>query len=156
MTDPTDETQPHPIANPGASTVPESPASPIAPPAGATSASAEALPPSGDASAEALPPSGDASAEALPPAAPLRANPDRAAASDWREPPWFPPRERPRHRGPSLVAIVVGLSLLAVGIYYFLDRTLGLDVPAIRWSSVWPIILIVFGGLIVLRALGRR
>jgi hypothetical protein len=135
MTDPTDETQPHPIANPGESPVPESPASPIAPP------------PPGASSADAPPPS---------PAPPLRAKPDRAAASDWREPPWFPPRERPRDRGPSLVAIVVGLSLLAVGIYYFLDRTLGLDIPAIRWSSVWPIVLIVFGGLIVLRALRRR
>ena len=137
MTDPTDETQPHATAGAGSGPVPESPASPIAsPPAGATSGSAEAPPPS--------------------PAPPLRANPDRAAASDWREPPWIPPRERPRDRGPSLVAIVVGLALLAAGMYYFLRQTLGIDLPPIRWSSVWPILLILFGGLIVVRALGRR
>src|SRR6185437_12047488 len=140
MTDPTDETQPHPTAGAGSAgpgDVPESPSSPIAPP------------PSDE------PPSGTAPPTRPPTDPPLRADPDRPT-SDWREPPWFPPRERARDRGPSLVAIVVGLGLLAIGIYYFLRQTLGVDIPPIRWSSVWPVILIVIGGLIVLRALGRR
>jgi hypothetical protein len=146
MTDPTDETQPHPTADAGSAdagsagagsagsgAVPESPSSPIAPPL----------------------PDEPPSADPPPPDPPLRADPDRPT-SDWREPPWFPPRERARDRGPGLVAIVVGLGLLAIGIYYFLRQTLGVDIPAIRWSSVWPVILIVIGGLIVLRTLGRR
>ena len=143
MTDPTDETQPHPTAGAGSAgpgDVPESPSSPIAPPPPDEPPSAAPAAPS------AGPPPGDP---------PLRANPDRPT-SDWREPPWFPPRERARDRGPSLVAIVVGLGLLAIGIYYFLRQTLGVDIPPIRWSSVWPVIIIVIGGLIVLRALGRR
>ncbi|MEA2549586.1 MAG: hypothetical protein QOE42_2184, partial [Chloroflexota bacterium] len=77
------------------------------------------------------------------------------ADSGWREPAWFPPRDR-RDRRPGVVAIVVGLALIAVGLYYFLDRTLGLDMPAIQWSSLWPIILIVIGGLILLRSFQRR
>src|SRR6185295_8165403 len=86
MTDPTDETQPHPTAGAGSAdsgAVPESPASPIAPP-----------PPDAPPSADPPPP---------PSEPPLRADPDRPT-SDWREPPWFPPRERARDGGPSLVA----------------------------------------------------
>ena len=48
-----------------------------------------------------------------------------------------------------------GLILLA-GIWFFLERTLGIELPDIRWSTVWPVLLIVLGGFIVLRALGRR
>lgn len=147
MTDPTDETQPHPTVGASSGAVPESSSSPIAPPP--PDEPPNAAPPS-------PPPPGAAPSEPPRPGdPPLRANPDRPT-SDWREPPWFPPRERARDRGPSLVAIVVGLGLLAVGIYYFLRQTLGIDIPPIRWSSVWPVILIVIGGLIVLRALGRR
>jgi len=143
MTDPTDETQPHPTPGAGSGPVPESPSSPIAPP------------PPEESSSGTAPPSPPPSAPPPPSDPPLRADPDRPT-SDWREPPWFPPRERARDRGPSLVAIVVGLGLLAIGIYYFLRQTLGVDIPPIRWSSVWPVIIIVIGGLIVLRALGRR
>jgi uncharacterized integral membrane protein len=93
-------------------------------------------------------------------APPLRANPDRPV-TDWREPPWIPPRTRDRDRGrdrggPSLAAIVVGLVLLAIGLYYFVDRTLGIALPAVRWGSLWPLILIVIGAVIVLRAIGDR
>jgi hypothetical protein len=78
-------------------------------------------------------------------------------ASDWREPPWFPPRDRDRReRRANVVAIVVGLAILAVGVYYFLDRTLGLAMPRIQWGSLWPVILIVLGGLILLRSIERR
>jgi hypothetical protein len=84
--------------------------------------------------------------------------PDRPAR-DWREPPWFPPRDgnrRSRDRRPNVAAIVAGLVILAVGVYYFLDRTLGIAMPAIQWGSIWPILLIVLGGLILLRSLERR
>ena len=82
----------------------------------------------------------------------LRADPNRPADSGWREPAWIPPREHQRDHRPSIVAIVVGLVLIAIGGYYFLDRTLGLAMPRIHWGSVWPIVLIVVGGLILLRS----
>jgi hypothetical protein len=99
---------------------------------------------------------------ATPTAAPAGAGdpprpPDAPPATDWREPPWFPPRDRDRReRRSSLGAIVFGLVILAFGVYYFLDRTLGLALPPIRWGSLWPVILIVVGGLIVLRSIERR
>ena len=84
----------------------------------------------------------------------LRADPNRPVDSGWREPAWMPPRER-EHR-PSIFAIVVGLVLIVIGGYYFLDRTLGLAMPRIQWGSLWPIVLIVVGGLILLRSFQRR
>jgi len=77
-------------------------------------------------------------------------------ASEWREPPWFPPRGRGAARRTSVASIVVGLIILGIGIYYFLDRTLGIAMPAIRWASLWPIVLIVIGGLILFQSFNRR
>ena len=132
MTEPIDETQPHPSTARGD-------AAPDGRPEPGTATSAPGT-------------GGDAAAD---PVRPLKADPDRPADSGWREPAWFPPRDR-RDRSPSTFALVVGLALIAIGLYYFLDRTLGLDMPAIRWSSLWPIILIVIGGLILLRSIDRR
>ena len=131
MTEPTDETQT------GDTPPGPTPPSPVDP-----------------ALAPVLPPVGPASASGGTP--PLRADPNRPAASDWREPPWIPPRGQRADRGPSIVSVVVGLVLLAIGLYYLLDVTLGISLPAIRWSSLWPVILIAIGGLIVLRASSRR
>ena len=92
------------------------------------------------------------------PARPLRAQPEGRDPTAWREPPWFPP-DRDRHRrerGPHLVSIVVGLALVLVGIYYFLDRTLGIPMPPIAWGSLWPVLLIVLGAVILLRSVERR
>jgi LiaI-LiaF-like transmembrane region len=132
MTEPIDETQPHP-STAGSDAAPDGRPEPGA----ATSA-----PGTGDTAA----------ADSV---RPLKADPDRPADSGWREPAWFPPRDR-RDRRPSTFALVLGLALIAIGLYYFLDRTLGLDVPTIQWSSLWPIILIVIGGLILLRSFARR
>jgi len=52
--------------------------------------------------------------------------------------------------------IVWGLVLVAVGGWFFLDRTLGLDLPEIDWGDVWPIVLIVIGIAVILRGLARR
>lgn len=84
-------------------------------------------------------------------------SPPAAPATDWREPPWFPPRDQDRReRRANLGAIVIGLLILAVGVYYFLDRTLGLTMPRIQWGSLWPVLLIVLGGLVLLRSIQRR
>jgi hypothetical protein len=83
--------------------------------------------------------------------------PDRPPSTEWREPPWFPPRDGDRReRRANMGAIVIGLIILAVGIYYLLDRTLGIAMPRIQWGRIWPIFLIVLGGLILIRSIQRR
>lgn len=67
-------------------------------------------------------------------------------------PPWQPPRQR----GPNVASILVGLVFLGIGIWYFLDTTLGLTMPDIEWGNIWRILLIVIGGLIVFRAATDR
>ena len=49
-------------------------------------------------------------------------------------------------RGPSLV---VGVVLLAIGSWYFAERTLGLDLPRLNWNDLWPIALILLGAWII-------
>ena len=131
MTDPTDETPSQPGADSGPA------AAPVASPTPAPGA----------------PPEGGSGPS-------LRADPDRPADSGWREPAWFPPRDRDhrrdRDRRSGPFAIVVGLILIAVGAYYFLDRTLGIAMPRIQWGSLWPIVLIVVGGLILVRSFQRK
>jgi len=53
-------------------------------------------------------------------------------------------------------AIVWGLILLAVGAWFFMDQTLGWDMPNVRWGDLWPVILIVIGAVVILQGLGRR
>jgi hypothetical protein len=134
MTEPTDETQPH-------RTQPQPDAA--ATPTTAATSAADAVP------SPTPPTQADPS-----PSPPLKADPNRPA-SDWREPPWIPPATR-RDRGPSLAAIVFGLIVLGVGLYYFVDRTLGIALPAIRWGNLWPLLLVLVGGLILVRAMGRN
>ena len=99
-------------------------------------------------------------AEPAPPEEPAKPgdpHPDRPSSTDWREPPWFPPRDKDRRdRKASLAAIVIGLIILAIGVYYLFDRTLGVPMPRIQWGSLWPVLLIVVGGLILLRSIQRR
>jgi len=71
-------------------------------------------------------------------------------------PPWQPPSPPPRQRGRNVASIVVGLVFLGIGIWYFLDTTLGLTMPDIEWDNIWPILLIVIGGVIVFRAATDR
>jgi hypothetical protein len=44
---------------------------------------------------------------------------------------------------------VFGLILIAVGLWFLAEVTLGLDLPTIRWGQLWPLILIVVGALIL-------
>jgi hypothetical protein len=149
MTDPIDDTQPRPSTDSGVGTDE------------AAAARADETPGAGTAEAIAAGPDGTPDADAAAtggadPGPSMRADPDRPADSGWREPPWFPQRDRERDRRPSAVAIVIGLVLIVIGLYYFLDRTLGIALPGIQWSSAWPIILIVLGGLILVRSFQRK
>jgi hypothetical protein len=66
---------------------------------------------------------------------------------------------RQQNRGNRFVdtgAVVWGLILLAVGGWFFLDQTLGWDMPAIDWGDLWPLILIVIGGVVIFQGISRR
>ena len=89
-----------------------------------------------------------------PPVPPLAAKPDRPADPGWREPPWIPPRARDER--PHLFGLIVGIALILIGLWYFAEHTLGIRMPDIAWRTIWPLILIVIGGLILLRSLERR
>jgi hypothetical protein len=65
---------------------------------------------------------------------------------------WRPPREPET----NVASIAVGLVLLAIGIWYLLDQTLGFDMPRIHWSDFWPVILIVLGAVMIYRSATRR
>ena len=142
MTDPTDETQPH-------ATPPPRPASPLdrEPDAGPTSP-AGPIDPSGTTSEPTRPATGEPGG-----ASSLRVDPE-TKPTDWREPPWIPPRKK--DRGPSLAALIVGVILIGIGLYFFIDRTLGVNLPDIRWSTIWPVVLIVVGAFILFRSVSRR
>jgi hypothetical protein len=49
-----------------------------------------------------------------------------------------------------------GLIVLAVGLWFFADVTLGYDMPSIAWRDLWPIVLIGIGVLVLARGMTRR
>lgn len=51
---------------------------------------------------------------------------------------------------------VWGLILLAVGLWFFADVTLGLDVPDVAWRDIWPLGLIVIGLAVLIRGMATR
>jgi ABC-type antimicrobial peptide transport system permease subunit len=61
------------------------------------------------------------------------------------------------HRRRSDVgAFIFGGILLLVGVYYLLQQTLGMALPDLDWDRIWPLILIVIGGLVLFGAWSRR
>jgi hypothetical protein len=91
-----------------------------------------------------------------PPAPP--AAPPPTAPSPTEPPPTAPaPMWRTRDTDPGRWGtIVFGVILVAVGLWFFADQTLGLDMPRLRWSELWPIFIIVLGGWIVLGSMRRE
>jgi hypothetical protein len=55
-----------------------------------------------------------------------------------------------------LAGRVMGVILLAVGAWFLADVTLGLDLPGVAWRDLWPLALIAFGLVFVLRGALRR
>jgi hypothetical protein len=69
-------------------------------------------------------------------------------------PPAIPPEPPAVPRGtggPRYGAIIVGLVIIAVGLWYFADRTLGLDLPRIEADQLWPIAVIGLGAWLIIR-----
>ena len=60
------------------------------------------------------------------------------------------------HRRRDVGGLVFGGILLAVGIYYLLQRTLGLDIPDLNWDQLWPLAVILLGGAILYGNWTRR
>jgi hypothetical protein len=91
--------------------------------------------------------------EATPPAAtPPPQPPPPLGAPPPPPPAWRPPPRTDRDRAGPLI---IGVIILVVGLWFFATQTLGLDLPRLDWSRLWPLILIVVGIWIVLRAVGR-
>ena len=68
------------------------------------------------------------------------------------EPSWRPP---PADHGRN-AALIFGLIFLIVGLWFFASETLGLDLPDIEWSQLWPLLLIGLGAWIVIGAMRRN
>ena len=57
-----------------------------------------------------------------------------------------------RTTGRSEVGVViVGMGIVFVGAWFFLRNTLGLDIGEPDWDSLWPILVIAIGVLILAR-----
>ena len=92
------------------------------------------------------------------PTPPPNEPPPPGGAPGWTTPPPSPPpawRPPPADRGRN-GSLVFGAILLAVGLWFFATRTLGLDLPDLDWGRLWPIILIVIGGWVVLNSARQR
>ena len=69
-------------------------------------------------------------------------------------PPAIPPEpsiRQPDAEGPRFGSIIIGLVILAVGLWYFADRTLGLELPRIEADQLWPIVVIALGAWLIVR-----
>ena len=106
------------------------------------------MPPADAPAADATPRRRDAPATDAP--APDRPVPPTAIGAADLPPPasaaaWTPPKTE-EHRWP---AVIFGLILVGIGLWFFAEVTLGLDLPTIRWGQLWPLILIVIGVLVL-------
>lgn len=60
-----------------------------------------------------------------------------------------------RLRNLDLGAVIFGLILLGVGVYYLLENTFGVGLPPLDWDKVWPLAIIALGVGIVWGAWSR-
>jgi cell wall-active antibiotic response 4TMS protein YvqF len=89
-----------------------------------------------------------------PPATPPPPPIDRSAPSarPGPDPTWQPRGDSPGRTG----TMVFGVILLGIGLWFFADQTLGLDMPRLRWSQLWPLFLIGLGVWIAAGSIRRR
>jgi uncharacterized RDD family membrane protein YckC len=91
---------------------------------------------------------------AAPPSAPSPASTPEPAppAPPPPQPAWRPP---PADHGRN-ASLIFGVIIVLVGVWFFASSTLGLDLPDIEWSQLWPLILIGVGAWIVYGAMRRN
>ena len=69
-------------------------------------------------------------------------------------PPAIPPEPEPTPpsgTGPRFGSIIVGVVILGIGLWYFADRTLGLQLPSLEADQLWPIAIIALGAWLIVR-----
>ncbi|HEX6140685.1 MAG TPA: DUF5668 domain-containing protein [Candidatus Limnocylindria bacterium] len=59
-------------------------------------------------------------------------------------------------RSPGWGGVAFALLLIGVGGWYLLRNTFGLDLPELDGETVWPILVVLLGVAILVRAMGRR
>jgi len=103
-----------------------------------------------------------------PNANPTTSTPTPPPGSVLPSPGWVPPQAAPtpppswapaqpqRDDSGRWVGVITGAILLGVGLWFFADRTLGLEMPDISWQQFWPVILILIGAAILLGAFRRE
>ncbi len=105
-----------------------------------------------------------------PPAVPEPEPPPAVPSPEPQPPPTVSPEPTPSLSSPSPVpswqpkaadqgrtaSVLFGFVILAIGLWFFADHTLGLQLPRIRWNQLWPIVLIVIGAWIALGSMRRR
>ena len=84
-------------------------------------------------------------AAAPPPTTPVAEPPPPVVAATRRD-------ERDHGRTAS---ILFGLVFLGLGLWFFAEHTLGYELPRIRWSQLWPAVLIAIGLWVVLGSMRR-
>jgi phage shock protein PspC (stress-responsive transcriptional regulator) len=118
------------------------------PPADAAAPAAWAASPGTGAEAAGGP--GEATTIAPPAEPPTHVGPP-AAPPPWSQPPGWEPQERRERRADPLLAIVGGLILVGLGVY-FLVR----DQVTVDWSVVWPAALVALGAVVMIAAFRPR
>ncbi|HET8787073.1 MAG TPA: DUF5668 domain-containing protein [Candidatus Limnocylindrales bacterium] len=71
-------------------------------------------------------------------------------------PPGSPLVRRSDERPGRTATVVFGLIVVAIGLWFFADQTLGLDMPRLSWSELWPVLLILVGAWLLYTSLRRR
>jgi uncharacterized integral membrane protein len=143
MTD-SNSTPPEPPATTGSAAPPDWPGSP--PPPDWPALPEPPPPPVPPASPEWL-------AAPTPTAPTPPAMPPPPPASGWSQ---QAPGYSHGHNGGRYTTVVFGAILVVIGLWFFAERTLGLNLPRLSWGQLWPVILIGIGAWIVLRSFGRR
>jgi cell wall-active antibiotic response 4TMS protein YvqF len=89
------------------------------------------------------------------PAPPPPAAPPTTTSSPL--PPMAPPPTVQMRRGdPGRTGTVIfGVILVVIGLWFFADQTLGLEMPRLRISELWPLVLIVIGGWVLISSMRR-
>ena len=104
-------------------------------------------PPDPAATTPPPPPEPPPAAPPVPPPGPSPAAPPPPPA----QPAWRPP---PADHGRN-ASLIFGVIIVIVGLWFFASQTLGLDLPDIEWSQLWPLLLIGLGAWIVYGATRR-
>ncbi|OGO55038.1 MAG: hypothetical protein A2V84_03765 [Chloroflexi bacterium RBG_16_70_13] len=124
---------------PPAPTTPPAPAAPTTPPA----------PPAPAAAGTDLRTAFESGARAFDERAQALGREAEGAARRWSESPAV-------KETADLAGRLWGLVLLALGLWFLADVTLDMALPNVRWNELWPVILILIGGFVVLRGMARR